>query len=114
MISEIDDRATQDVSILVDDDAETSAPVEERQSIEPSVLINTALADAGDFFHAHALVHQRRVEAQSSPDHRRINLHASSCEFDACHGTKIATNGRLNKARSIMAAIAKMRHKGNT
>jgi hypothetical protein len=109
-ISEIDGRAAQDVSVLVENDAEAATPVEERQSIPPRILIDAALADTGDFVGAHAIVHKRGIEAQPLPDHGGVNLHASSCEFDSYHHIEMATKGPSNKAPSIMAAIAKSRH----
>ena len=52
-IAEVDDRPPDDGSAPVDDEAKTSALVEECQSIAPRILIHAALAQAGDLSLAH-------------------------------------------------------------
>src|SRR5438552_10926091 len=52
-IAEVDDRPPDDGSAPVDDEAKTSALVEECQPIAPGILIHAALAQAGDLSFAH-------------------------------------------------------------
>jgi hypothetical protein len=73
-IAEVDGRPLDDGSGPVDDEAKTSALVEECQPIAPRILIHAALAQAGDLSLAHHGLNQRGHEREALGDHRRVDV----------------------------------------
>lgn len=80
------DAALENVACIVDDQAQTLPPEEEREPVSSGIIIDAAFAQARDAALAQGGQHECRIHPESFGEKRGIDAEFTARNVDAAHG----------------------------